>query len=56
MTIALLALCVGDSIDVVALFITLLEFAEVKKVMQNNNDFWFRGACGAKGHGNHQLL
>ena len=56
MTIVLLALCVGASIDVVALYISLLEFVEVKKLMQNNNDFWLGGACGAKGHGNHQLL
>ena len=24
--------------------------------MQNNNDFWLGGACGAKGHGKHQLV
>ena len=50
MIIGLLALCVGVSIDAVALYISFLEFMEVKN-LQNNNDFWKGGACGAKNHG-----
>ncbi len=55
MIIGLLALSVGMSIDAVALYISILEFLEVK-TMQNTMDFWLGGACGAKNHGIYQLV
>lgn len=55
MLIGLLALSVGISIDAVALYLSILEFLEVK-TMQNNNDFGLGGACGAKNHGIYQLV
>ena len=50
MLIALFALLLGVSIDAVALYISILDFMEVKTAVKKDNDFWADGACGAKNH------
>ena len=56
MTIGILAICVGFSIDALALYISIIELMIEVSKMQNNNDFWLGGACGAKNHGKNQLV
>ncbi len=56
MTISMLALCVGLSIDALALYISFLEITIEVSKLQNNNDFWLGGVCGAKNHGKDQLV
>ena len=56
MTISMLALCVGFSIDALALYVAILEITIEVSKLQNNNDFWLGGVCGAKNHGNDQLV
>jgi len=54
--IAMLALCVDISIDATALYTTVFQFMLEVIKLQNNNDFWLGGACGAKNHGKYQLV
>ena len=55
MTISMLAFSVGLSIDAIALYLSIFEILVEVSSLQNNNDFWFGGACGAKNHGKDQL-
>ncbi|MGN1026803.1 MAG: hypothetical protein ACI4P4_10410, partial [Faecousia sp.] len=50
-TISMLALCVGLSINALALYVAFIEIILEVSNLQNNNDFWLGGACGAKNHG-----
>jgi len=53
----MLALCVGFSIDALALYVAILEIMIEVSKLQNNNDFWLGGVCGgAKNHGKYQLV
>jgi len=52
----MLALCVDISIDATALYTTVFQFMLEVIKLQNNNDFWLGGACGAKNHGKYQLV
>ena len=55
-TISILALCVGFSIDALALYVAIIQIMLEVRNLQNNNDFWLGGACGAKNHGKDQLV
>ena len=54
--IGMLAFSVGISIDAIALYTVVFEIMLEVIKMQNNNDFWLGGACGAKNHGKYQLV
>jgi hypothetical protein len=52
----MLALCVGFSIDALALYVAIIQIIIEVSSLQNNNDFWLGGVCGAKNHGKDQLV